>query len=508
MNSAPTLLFTIILQFFFLNVLFADTIPSKTPLRYNLLGNYFVPCQVNNEFGATQINPTGSMSWAFGIDFLPIVSRNFYGIFGANVIRIPTERFIISIPKENLTDNPPNDINELFYPSGNISLSVPLGMGVNSLNPRFPIFFEGSVCFFLYPKHLSENYLDYYEDSGQSSRLFYSRSESTENPIKFNIQLSTGWSFDSKYGQIQTKILWNHSFQNLLEGTYTFYNTNGGTTSSGRISLSGSYLAVGLSLALNQHESISTKNRNNTSNDKSKTKSERYLPIGFNLSLNHCSAGTVEQEYGDLSYEPQQGVGFSFGLEYYPINRGYNALYTGLSLSFLPLYSGEAIISAEDSEDGISKRIEPKHLAPSISIPLAYERRFMDSEKLMLFISAGIEFSLYVLQQDYRTGAFIGEVPDPLNPTIEDFNFYLDVDINKRLIPNTIFSVGTYLKSEASTWKISMNLFIPFEDHARGYYEFKDLQVSDDSKGSYAFRGNFIGVSVAYFPWKFLTQKR
>lgn len=222
--------------------------PNYSAFRINAQLNNYFKGETSDEFGADKIEPLNILSWSAGLDFLPKISKNVYGVLGFHLSREPLCSYIEN-PSEELAGSDYLPMAARVY--GFYSFSIPIGFGIQSplRNKKMGLLFECSFVPMYYPPGGTFDFFIIANgDTAKDNNGF--KAFTTQDGWYYQSRVSGGVNFNTNYGKITTRLVWNKTFQNLMEGDYSFNNENGEVVSGGKYALSGSYigLAVGYSM--------------------------------------------------------------------------------------------------------------------------------------------------------------------------------------------------------------------------------------------------------------------
>jgi hypothetical protein len=230
----------------------AQEIPREVfPLRVSVVGKSYLKGTVSEATGNDYLEPTSILSWGAGVEYLPKITNSLYGIVGVQVGLEPAISYK-SYPEAQAQS--PDFAPFKMDAYGFYSVSIPLGFGFENRlkNQQWALFFEGSfIPMYYVPGGSGTNH--YYRDENDSQKLsLRTRVETTQDGWYYQAQVATGISHHSQVGRVALRLIYHHTFQNMMEGGYRFYDQDENPSSEGKYSLSGKYIGLALSYSPNK----------------------------------------------------------------------------------------------------------------------------------------------------------------------------------------------------------------------------------------------------------------
>ncbi|HHC79493.1 MAG TPA: hypothetical protein ENK46_06395 [Flavobacteriia bacterium] len=211
---------------------------SLTPILYN-------KASITRNFGNITLVNKSMPSFQFGI------KRRFYGDkqwsfnIGANLTLIPLSNLSFKLKKEDVF-NSFNGFEDSFKEYNNLYLSIPLNFEFKrqlTLKTYFN-FNTGINIYYLTRSDYQLSVVLSSEELNEDREIFALFVETQEKQFQASINLSVGIYFIFKKYMLQTNIVYNKTFKNLLVGEYQFGNLLVSEPTRGNYIVSGDFIGL------------------------------------------------------------------------------------------------------------------------------------------------------------------------------------------------------------------------------------------------------------------------
>lgn len=470
----------------------AQEVPSRaSAIRFSFIGKDYLKGIVSETSGNDYIEPKSIISWQAGLDYMPQITESLYGIVGFHVSLEPAMSFLEK-PSAAITPTGYIPTNNRLY--GFYSISLPIGFGYETRlkNPRWGLLFEGSFVPMFYAPGTAGTGSSYLDEANDSMKTLYSASSETaeEGGWYYQAQVAAGVSNHSTVGLVSLRLIYNHSFQNMMEGSYTYYDQEQNPVSTGKYSLSGKYVGLALSYAPNKRE----KKPKRVEEPGAIRELNDYFLMGAALHGSFFQKASTSNESGPSYWNQKSSYSTGIAAEMlFPLNDQFS-LRSGIRLTATPKLHFESLLGPEHFNlpnfEGYQE-VNSKSLCTSI--PLLVDYHFQSGKNTLLHIMGGVQFN--IMPVSGSTG-IAGSWP-----TIETDSLLFLLDFNDSwLNEDAVLGVGISQMCKSGLWSLLLRYHYALKPIASGSYAYRNLNNAPDASGDYAMSGNNLSVSLIYFP--------
>lgn len=470
----------------------AQEVPSRTnPIRFSFIGKDYLKGTVSETSGTDYIEPKSIISWQAGLDYMPRINGSLYGIVGFHVSLEPAMSFL---EKPSTAIAPTGYIPTINRLYGFYSISLPIGFGYETRlkNPSWGLLFEGSFVPMFYAPGGARTGSSYLDEASDSMKTLYSAGSETaeEKGWYYQAQLAAGVSHQSRVGHVSLRLIYNHSFQNMMEGSYTYYDQEQNPVSNGKYSLSGKYVGLALSYSPNKR----VKKPKRVEEPGTVRELNDYFFMGAALHGSFFQKARTSNEIGPSYWNQKSSYSTGIAAEMlFPLNDQFS-LRSGVRLTATPKLHFESLLGPEHFDPpNYAGYQELNFKSLCTSIPLLVDYHIQSGKNTLLHFMGGVQFN--IMPVSGSTG-ISGSWPN-FDPDSSLFRLdYNDSWLNE----DAVLGVGISQMCKSGMWSLLLRYHYALKPIATGSYAYRNLNNAPDASGDYTMSGSNLSVSLIYFP--------